>query len=266
MAAAVLCGCTPGAPVADAPAEPPAAERPLLQGSLLQFRRDAEARQVQVRLQAARDGVVVTSVELAADGFTPPPVRDRTTTLPAGRPLDLELTLTAPDCTAVPTSVAARVRVADRAEPLVVPLEDDGLLRRLHEGECADEALLEQVRIEVTSLEERGDGALRGTVRLTRRAGTDAVRVAGVGPNTVYAVTPAGELPTLTGDGSVDLLLDLVPARCDVHALGESYRTSLIDLRVAVGDANPRVFVFAPAEPVRRRIERFAVDTCRAGG
>ena len=265
VAAAVLCGCTPGAPVADAPAEPPAAERPLLQGSLLQFRRDAEARQVQVRLQAARDGVVVTSVELAADGFTPPPVRDRTTTLPAGRPLDLELTLTAPDCTAVPTSVAARVRVADRAEPLVVPLEDDGLLRRLHEGECADEALLEQVRIEVTSL-ERGDGALRGTVRLTRRAGTDAVRVAGVGPNTVYAVTPAGELPTLTGDGSVDLLLDLVPARCDVHALGESYRTSLVDLRIALGDAEPRPFVLAPADPVRRRIESFAVDTCRADG
>jgi hypothetical protein len=51
-----------------------------------------------------------------------------------------------------------------------------------------------------------------------------------------------------------------------VHALGESYRTSLIDLRVAVGDAAPRTFVFTAAEPVRRRIERFAVDTCRGSG
>ena len=262
VAATVLCGCTPAAPGEDAPA----AEQPLLQGSLLQFRRDAEARRVQVRLTAARDGVVVTSVELAADGFTPPPVRDRTTTLPAGRPLDLELTLTSPDCTASQDAVAARVQVAGRAEPLEVPLDDGGLLRRLHDGECADEALLAQVRIEVTSLEETATGSLRATVRLTRRAGDDAVRIAGVGPNTVYAINPAGALPTLTGDGSVDLVLDLVPSRCDVHALGESYRTSLVDLRVALGDAEPRPYVLAPAEPVRRRIESFAVDTCRAGG
>ncbi len=93
----------------------------------------------------------------------------------------------------------------------------------------------------------------------------DPVRITGVGPNTVYRITPAGELPSVYGGGSADLLLDLVPARCDVHALGESYRTGLIDLRVAVGDAPSRRFVFAPAHPARRRIERFAVDTCLAG-
>jgi hypothetical protein len=90
------------------------------------------------------------------------------------------------------------------------------------------------------------------------------VRIDGVGDNTVYVIEPEGDLPTLGAEGSVDLVLDLVPARCDVHALGESYRTSLIDLRVAVGDAAPRTFVFKAADPVRRRIERFAVDTCRA--
>ncbi len=149
VAAAVLCGCTP---------PPPVPEQPLLQGSLLQFRRDAEARRVQVRLTAARAGVVVTSVELWAEGWSPPPVRDRTTTLPAGRPLDLELTLTSPDCTAAPASIAARVSTEGRGEPLVVPLDDGGLLRRLHAAECADEALLQQVRIEVVSLTEAGGG------------------------------------------------------------------------------------------------------------
>jgi hypothetical protein len=262
--AVLLGGCTPAAQDEDPP-PPSVAERPLLEGSLLQFRRDAEARRVQVRLTAARDGVVVTSVELAIDGWTPPPVRDRRTELPAGRPLDLELTLTSPDCNAIPTAVAARVHLTGRAEPQVVPLDDGGLLRRLHEGECADEALLDQVRIEVVSLAELPDrGVLRATVRLTRLAGRDAVRVTGVGPNTVYTITPAGDLPTLAGGGSADLVLDLLPARCDVHALGESYRTSLVDLRIALGDAEPRPFVLAPAEPVRRRIESFAVETCLA--
>ncbi len=263
--AVVLGGCSPAADVGDPPGAPEAADQPLLQGSLLQFRRDAEARRVQVRLTAARDGVVVTSVELVADGYTPPPVRDRTTALPAGRPLDLELTLTSPDCTAAPTEVAASLVLEGQPDPVVVPLDDGGLLRRLHEAECADEALLDQVQIEVVSLAEAGDGVLRATVRITRTGGRDAVRVTGVGPNTVYAITPTHHLPTLTGEGSVDLLLDLEPSRCDAHALGESYRTSLIDLRIALGGAEPRPFVLAAPEPVRRRIEAFAVETCLAG-
>ncbi len=267
-ATAILCGCGQDADPS-APAPTTAGSDQLLQGSLLQFRRDAEARRLQVRLSAAREGLVVESVAVDVDGYTPPPTWRGPTALPEDRPLDLPVTLTSPDCTVEPTDVTARVTVSERPDPVVVPLDDGGLLGRLHETECADEALREQVRFEVVSLAEtevRGGPGLRATVRLTRLSGADALRITGVGPNTVYSVTPAGELPTLGDDGSVDLLLDLVPSRCDVHALGESYRTSLIDLRVAVGDANPRVFVFAPAEPVRRRIERFAVDTCGAGG
>ena len=266
-AVAILSGCEQQTP--SAPAETTAAAELPLQGSLLQFRRDAEARVVQVRLTAARDGLVVESVRVDGGGFTPPPGWQGTTTLPQTRALDLRVTLTSPDCSVEPTDVTARVAVAGGPDPVVVPLDDGGLLRRLHVSECADEALREQVRIEVVSLAETevpGGPALRATVRLTRRSGADAVRITGVGPNTVYTATPAGDLPTLGDSGSADLLLNLVPSRCDAHALGESYRTSLIDLRVAVGDAEPRTFVFAPAEQVRRRIERFAVDTCRGRG
>jgi hypothetical protein len=56
------------------------------------------------------------------------------------------------------------------------------------------------------------------------------------------------------------------PARCDVHALGESYRTSLIGLVVALGDRDPQSFVLTPDPDVRARIETFAVETCRGGG
>jgi hypothetical protein len=78
-------------------------------------------------------------------------------------------------------------------------------------------------------------------------------------------ITAAGPLPTLTeGEQTFDLLLD--PSRCDVHALGESYRTSLIGLDYALGDAAPRSYLLAPAPAIRRQIETFAVQTCRAGG
>jgi hypothetical protein len=81
----------------------------------------------------------------------------------------------------------------------------------------------------------------------------------------VYTITPVGPLPVL-GDGGPELLvIDMLPSRCDPHGLGESYRTSLIDLVVAVGEAEPRPFVLTPDGDVRRRLENFAVDTCHAG-
>jgi hypothetical protein len=107
--------------------------------------------------------------------------------------------------------------------------------------------------------------ALRMVVQLTRRSGSEPVRVTGTASNTVYDITAAGPLPTLT-DAPVTLDLDLVPARCDVHALGESYRTGLIGLVLALGDGDPRPFVLVPADDVRRQLETFAVQTCRPGG
>ena len=107
--------------------------------------------------------------------------------------------------------------------------------------------------------------ALRIQIRLTRLSGHDPVRVTGTGANTVYTITAVGPLPVL-GDGGPELLvIDMLPSRCDPHGLGESYRTSLIDLVVALGDAEPRPFVLTPDDDVRRRLETFAVDTCHAG-
>jgi hypothetical protein len=265
LALLLMTACGPMQPTA----APASAEPALLTGELLQFRRDSEARVLQVRLTAAREGLVLESVDVDAHGFHPYPSFEGTTELPAGRPLDLRVTLTTPDCSVAPTDITARVVLAGRAAPVLVPLRDRGLLRRLHTKECADESLLQHVSIEVVSLTETevADGpALRATVRLTRRSGSEPVRIDDVGDNTVYVIDPRGDLPTLGAEGSVDLVLDLLPSRCDVHALGESYRTSLIDLRVAVGDEPARTFVFMAADPVRRQIEQFAVDTCRGTG
>jgi hypothetical protein len=241
-----------------------------LTGELLQFRRHVEARRVQIRLTASNAGLVVDAVELSARGLSASPADPKGAELRAGAALDFPVVLGASDCTVEPGAPRARVRLHDAAggrREVTVPLDDGGLARRLHDGDCAVEDLRRQAAIDVIAVRPvtGPEGpALRLTVRLRRAGGTDKVRVTGLGSNTVYSVTAIGELPVLVVD-DVTLELLLVPARCDVHALGESYRTSLIGLVIALGRAEPRPFVLTPPPAVRRQLETFAVDTCRAG-
>jgi hypothetical protein len=56
-----------------------------------------------------------------------------------------------------------------------------------------------------------------------------------------------------------------VAARCDVHALGESYRTGIIGLVLSLGDGEPRPYDLVPPPDVRTQLETFAVTSCRGG-
>jgi hypothetical protein len=243
-----------------------------VRGTLLQYRRDVERRRLEVRLTAANAGLRVDAVALRAPGLPTSPGAPGGAELPRSGGLDLPVVMTDADCAVAPGAPVAEVGLRDdtgATRTVSVPLDDGGLVARLHEGECADQALRAQADVAVSRVEEEptphGPG-LRVTVTLTRRSGADPVRVTDTGSNTVYDISAAGPLPTLTGAGPATLELDMVPARCDVHALGESYRTGLIGLVVALGDRAPRPFVLVPADDVRRRLESFAVRTCRGTG
>jgi hypothetical protein len=242
-----------------------------LAGELVQFTRDVAGRRVEVRLTAANDGLLVEAVELRTPGLPASPAAPRAAQLVPGTPLDLPVVLGPADCPGPVGTPAAEVRLSDAtgsSRTVTVPLEDDGLARRLHDADCAEQALRAQAAIEVADVREVStpDGpALRAAVRLSRAGGSEPVRVTGVGSNTIYVITAVGPLPTLRQEPVV-LELSLLPARCDSHALGESYRTSLIGLVLALGDQQPRPFVITPADDVRRRLEAFAVDTCRSRG
>ncbi len=242
-----------------------------LEGRLLQFRRDVARRRVEVRLTAANGGLVVEALSVRAPGLSLQRDRPVEAELRTGAGLDLPVAMGEPDCGVVAGPAVAVVGLRDATgvrRTVEVPLADDGLLARLQEADCADRALRAQADIRVAEVGEvrTPDGsALRIEIRLTRLSGHDPVRVTGTGANTVYTITPVGPLPIL-GDGGPELLvIDMLPSRCDPHGLGESYRTSLIDLVVALGDAEPRPFVLTPDDDVRRRLEAFAVDTCHAG-
>ena len=236
-------------------------------GVLLQFRRDVARRRVEVRLTSSADGLVVDGLGLIAPGLSAEPGDPRGAALRPGAALDFPVVVEG-DCAtgAGPPTASVRLRDGTGAErDVTVPLEDDGLVQRLHEGRCFDEELLQQVAVEVVDLQEVAGPALQATVRVRRVAGTDPVRITRVDPNTVYDMTAVGRLPTLEEQDAVTAGLRLDPARCDVHALGESYRTSLIGLVVALGEREPHAYVLTPEPAVRQRIEAFAVETCRGG-
>ena len=271
---------TTAAPATTTPSTPPpaaglagVADGPAggLRGELLQFRRDVAGRRVEVRLTAANDGLVVDALELRTPGLTAAPAVPRSAQLRGGLPLDLPVVLGAAACSGPAGPPAAEVRLLDAAggsRTVTVPLADDGLAERLHESDCADQALRAEAAIEVAGVREVSgeDGpALRVEVRLRRLSGSDPLRVIDIGSNTVYSIRAVGPLPTLR-EQPVVLDLLMIPARCDTHALGESYRTGLIGLVLALGDDDPRPFVLTPEDDVRRRLETFAVDTCLSRG
>ncbi|MFW3170679.1 hypothetical protein [Geodermatophilus sp. CPCC 206100] len=264
-------------PAADPGAAGPSASRSSAQpepgglsGSLLQFRRDVAGRRLQVRLTADTGGLVVEALELVVDGLPTAPADPRDAELRPGTPLDLPVVAGASDCAGAPSAPSARVRVRDGTgarREVTVPLDDGGLVRRLHASDCAEQELYRQVAIEVVGVRPAGPPAgpaLDVDVRFRRVGGSEPVRVTGTAPNTIYSISAVGPLPTLDRQPTVDLALRMVPARCDPHALGESYTTGLIGLVLAVGEAAPRTVVLTPADDVRRQLETFAVDTCRA--
>jgi len=241
-----------------------------LHGRLLQFRRDVASRGLEVRLVAANPGLVVEGLDLRAPGLVIATGLAHEAALRQEPGLDLRVTMGATDCAVQPEPPVAELQLRDDTglrRTVEVPLDDDGLVQRLHEEDCAEQTLLVQADIAVVDVAptETPDGhALRVRIGLTRRSGADPVQVTGTGSNTVYDITAVGRLPTLRQD-PVTLVVDMLPARCDVHALGESYRTGLIGLIVALGDDDPRPFVLTPSDDVRHRLETFAVETCRAG-
>jgi len=236
-----------------------------LVGELLQFRRDVARRRVEVRLTSSADGLVVDALTLLAPGLTAGPGDPRGAVLRSGAALDFPVVVNG-DCAVDPGPPTAAVRLRDAAgavREVSVPLEDGGLVRRLHEGDCFDQELLRQVSVDVVDLREADGPALQATVQVRRLGGTDPVHITRVDPNTVYDITAVGRLPRLVAQDAVTAVLRLHPARCDAHALGESYRTSLIGLVVALGEREPHPFVLTPEPAVRQRLETFAVDTCR---
>ena len=270
-AAVALAGVLALTGCAGPPAEP--APEPLpVTGELRQFRGDAAKRVLQVTLRG-RAPVSVLGARIDAGGFSAGPDNAAALTLPAGAVIDLPIQYGRADCEADPGSAQATLTVSiEGAESeLVVPLEDRGLVQRLHEAECAERALVAQVRftVQTGSATRDADGrpTLPVTLRLTRRAPGERVVVQELGAHIVFTVRPEQPAqPLIVLDPEQDeaeLALQVIPTRCDGHALAENKRAGLLGAYVGVGDAPPRLTTVVPDDAIQARLKAFAVEGCR---
>lgn len=258
------------------------APTPTLEAELTQYRRDAALRQVQLKLaNHGQVDVVVERLRLEAPGFATEPDVDEEARLPPGRRVDLPVPYgrarcdDGPPSTAGPTdgTAVAVVRVAQgppREVRLPLPAAG-GLLRRLHERDCAQQRLAAAVDVSFApdwpEGVSAGGPALQPTLVLRRRAGTDTVVVDDVGGHVLLTVRPRPDRPRpllvlAAGEQVAELPLELVATRCDPHALAESKRTPLLGFYVAVGDDEPRLTFFQADAAATRRLTEFVTRSC----
>ena len=155
VAVLTACGGADGGGTTERP-EAPVSTPAAVSGELLQFRRDVARQRVEVRLTATADGLVVEALTLLAPGLSAGPGDPRSAELRPGVPVDLPVGVGG-DCAVDVGPPTALVRLRDAAgsvREVTVPLADDGLVRRLHEGYCFEQELLRQVAVEVVDLRE----------------------------------------------------------------------------------------------------------------
>ena len=196
--------------------------------------------QVQTRVTNTGDApFTVTSVALDSPGFRPLPARPETATYQPGQVVDLPTPFGDPVCDSAAEPAAALltvVRPDGTAEALRVPLSAD-ILTLIHSEECAAEAVLAVVDIQVDGIHEDGDGST-GSLILTRRSGSEKVTVTRLTRSVL--VEPAADLPLeLSGAGtSASVDVHFTPASCDPHVLAETKKPYVFVVGVVLGGAD----------------------------
>ena len=273
LAVLFLGACAAGEPKAETPAPSGGtAETPAptgLTASVDQARMDVAAGQVSVRLVNGSPGeVTVQGLTLHSTGFAPPMTYDRSgIVVDAGRAVDLRVSLSDAACAGGPLEHEAHLDVefADgRSQDVVLPAVDvEGRLADLHETECfaaeTEEVAvltllgppqprdLGGVLVADLMVQVRPQGG-PGVLELVRVRNTTLLQL--VDPDTAQR-HPDG-LPveaTVAGtDEPRDLVLTVVPARCDAHAVAEDKQGTRFRFDVVLDGREGTVSVAAPPE------------------
>lgn len=263
-----LAACSPQ------PAEPSGLP-PGVEVELFQLRSDVAERGAQVRVINGSDtDLVVTSLTFADDWFAGEAVRDRMSTVPAGRTVDLRFALPESACEDEPDAASRTSRVTlelegggtatvDVADPL-------GFTTLIHEKECLRHDLARVATLEWTEFTPTA-APLPAELQLsiTPAGGTETAELVEVQTTNLLQFadqpTPFALAATVTGtDAATMVAVPIVPLRCDPHAVMEDKRGTVFNVLVDVDGAGGVVEVAAP-EPMRGEILRWVADWCGFG-
>lgn len=227
-----------------------------LTATVVQYTRDRPARVVQVKLaNTSDDALDVTLVEPRLHGFATAEPPQRTSHLEPDRRVDVPVALGRPSCDTPAqgrSEVVVRGTTADNVSAQrSVPIDDeDGLLERAHELDCAVERVEAAVDITVADEWQRiGDGAdaaVLGHITMTLRASSGSAQVADLDAGLLLRVASGPEPDSTDMTYTVDAEqprtewdIELVGARCDGHAVAESRRLMALTFWVSVDGAEP---------------------------
>ncbi len=275
-----VCGCSTGPDHGPRP-EPPAPAAELgLEGTLLQYRRDAARRVLQLQVRSARPGLVVEDVELRAAGFAPTRRTGASTALRPGAPVDLPLPLSEARCgadAAGASSALLHVREdGGPARPVLLGLPAAGaLLARLHGPECAERELRRTVDVALVGgwVPDGADGSARRTTLQLRRLVPEGPRVvvpelqSGVLFTVRTSAEPGAGVPSPVvvlepGAPVAEVPLVVRATRCDAHALAESKRTTQLRVPVEVDGREAVQLVLQPDQAGRDLLVQYATQAC----
>jgi hypothetical protein len=279
----VLAGCTSG-PAAPSPSPTPTP----IPGDVLaglsvevrQARSDWALRVVQLRVTNAGPGdVTVAEARLITPDDDGVATSDRERPVRAGVDRDVSVALGDPDC-AESTAGPARAELdlvddAGRRSTLVVePADPQGHLARIHGEDCAAAAVAAGATLTLADAITTRDvgGTLAATVdlRVVPVAGGPAVEITQVDGTVLLA--PVGGATSWpadvdTADGaSRTVPLELVPSRCDPHAVAEDKRGTFFGVHTRVGGVDQPVFYLASSDVLRGALHEFVGTSCGMPG
>lgn len=267
----LLAGCTAGPP--STPTSTPAALPDGVEVELFQLRSDVADRGAQLRvINGSDDDLVITGLTVHDDWFDGPAIRERTSTIPAGRTVDLRFALPESACDDAPDAAGRTSRVTLDLEgdrEVTVELADPlGFTALLHQKECLRHDLARVATLEWTSFtaaEAPLPAQLQLTVTPTGAAG--AARVLEVQTTNLvqFAEQPTPFAVDLDiAPRTVTVSVPLIPLRCDPHVVMEDKRGTVFNVAVQVAQASGVVEV-AASEAMRGEILRWVADWCGFG-
>jgi hypothetical protein len=277
LLALALAACAPSA-ATPAPASTPAPTAALPSGvevELFQLRSDVAERGAQVRVVNGSDtDLVVTKVTFEDDWFADAAVRERTSTIAAGRTIDLRIALPQSACGDVPDAADRTSRVTleleSGASETVEVADPLGFTALIHEKECLRHDLAQVTTLEwpaFTPSAAPQPAELR--LAITPAGGAGSAQLVEVQTTNllVFAGLPAAfplALQVAGTDAATTVAVPIVPLRCDPHAVMEDKRGTVFNVAVEVGEAAGVVEVAAP-ETMRGEILRWVADWCGFG-
>jgi hypothetical protein len=220
------------------------------------------------------EDLAITSLTFADDWFAEPATRDRESTIPAGRTVDLRFALPESACEDEPDAASRTSRVTlelesggtatvDVADPL-------GFTTLIHEKECLRHDLARVATLEWAAFTPSA-APLPAELQLaiTPAGGAESAELVEVQTTNLLQFadqpTPFPLGTTVSGsDAASQVSVPIVPLRCDPHAVMEDKRGTVFNVLVRVDGAEGVVEVAAP-ETMRGEILRWVSDWCGFG-